>query len=68
MSWHLCSIDKQLGSVRIICHSEEEHSLSQVTSQKFEDPADGEEMVKGKLAALTKEIKEAFRTLEESVR
>lgn len=40
----------------------------QVTSQKFEDPADGEEMVKGKLAALTKEIKEAFRTLEESVR
>ena len=40
----------------------------QVTSQKIEDPADGEEMVKGKLAALTKEIKEAFRTLEESVR
>ena len=42
--------------------------LWQVTSQKFEDPADGEEMVKGKLTALTKEIKEAFRTLEESVR
>lgn len=42
--------------------------MYKVTSQKFEDPADGEEMVKGKLAALTKEIKEAFRTLEESVR
>ena len=42
--------------------------MYKITSMKFEDPADGETMVKGKLDALTKEIKDSFRNLEESVR
>lgn len=42
--------------------------MYKITSQKFEDPSDGEVMVKGKLDALTREIKESFRNLEESVR
>ena len=42
--------------------------MYKITSQKFEDPADGEDKVSAKLAALTVEIKDAFRNLEESMR
>lgn len=42
--------------------------LYKLSSQKFEDPSDGEEALKAKFAALNEEIKERFRTLEEEYR
>ena len=43
-------------------------SSAQLASQKFEDPAEGEAAVAGKLSALQEEIKERFRNLEEEYR
>ena len=42
--------------------------MYKITSQKFEDPSEGEEAITTKLAALTSEIKERFRALEEEFR
>ena len=42
--------------------------LYKLSSQKFEEPSQGEEAVKAKLRALNEEIKERFRALEEEVR
>eukprot|EP01026_Neomeris_dumetosa_P073481 TRINITY_DN7567_c0_g1_i1.p2 TRINITY_DN7567_c0_g1~~TRINITY_DN7567_c0_g1_i1.p2 ORF type:complete len:615 (-),score=120.77 TRINITY_DN7567_c0_g1_i1:227-2071(-) len=42
--------------------------LYKVSSQKFEDPGDGEEVIKGRLRALNEELKEKFRSLEEEYR
>ena len=44
------------------------HSPPQVTAQKFEDPAIGEEAVTKKLDELNDQIKESFRNLEEDYR
>jgi hypothetical protein len=41
---------------------------SACSSQKFEDPAEGEEALKAKFKALNEEIRERFRTLEEEYR
>jgi hypothetical protein len=38
------------------------------SSQKFEDPAEGEEALKTKFNALHEEIRDRFRTLEEEYR
>jgi hypothetical protein len=38
------------------------------SSQKFEDPAEGEEALKAKFNALHEEIRDRFRTLEEEYR
>jgi hypothetical protein len=40
----------------------------QVTAQKFEDPATGEEAITKKLDELNDQIKESFRNLEEDYR
>ncbi|KAL6784435.1 ATPVA1 [Auxenochlorella protothecoides x Auxenochlorella symbiontica] len=42
--------------------------LYKLSSQKFEDPAEGEEALRAKFAALSDEIKDRFRTLEEEYR
>lgn len=42
--------------------------LYKITSQKFEDPSEGEEAIKEKLKALNDEIHEKFRQLEEDFR
>jgi V-type H+-transporting ATPase subunit A len=42
--------------------------IHKLSSQKFEDPSEGEEALKAKFAALNEEIKERFRTLEEEYR
>jgi V-type H+-transporting ATPase subunit A len=42
--------------------------LYKITSMKFEDPAEGEEALSAKFDALTLEIKESFRALEEEFR
>lgn len=42
--------------------------LYKITSQKFEDPDEGEEAIKSKLRALNEEIHEKFRQLEEDFR
>lgn len=42
--------------------------LYKLTSQKFEDPADGEEAVRSKLGAVHDELVERFRALEEEFR
>lgn len=42
--------------------------LYKLSSQKFEDPAAGEEALRAKFAALGDEIKESFRALEEEYR
>jgi V-type H+-transporting ATPase subunit A len=42
--------------------------LYKITSQKFEDPSEGEAAIKQKLDALTDEIHEKFRALEEEYR
>ena len=42
--------------------------LYKLSSQKFEDPSQGEESLKAKLKALNEEIKERFRSLEEEYR
>eukprot|EP01025_Chloroclados_australasicus_P028235 TRINITY_DN27_c0_g1_i4.p1 TRINITY_DN27_c0_g1~~TRINITY_DN27_c0_g1_i4.p1 ORF type:complete len:646 (+),score=96.77 TRINITY_DN27_c0_g1_i4:171-1940(+) len=42
--------------------------LYKVSSQKFEDPADGEDVVKTRLGELNNELKEKFRALEEEYR
>lgn len=42
--------------------------LYKITSQKFEDPADGEEAVKAKCQAVFEELNEKFRALEEEYR
>ncbi|DBB18851.1 hypothetical protein WJX82_009529 [Trebouxia sp. C0006] len=42
--------------------------LYKITSQKFEDPADGEEAVKAKCQAVYDELHEKFRALEEEYR
>lgn len=42
--------------------------LYKLSSQKFEDPAEGEEALKSKFRALNEEIKEKFRALEEEYR
>lgn len=42
--------------------------IYKLSSQKFEDPAEGEAMLRTKFAALNDEIKESFRTLEEEYR
>jgi len=42
--------------------------LYKITSQKFEHPDQGEDALRGKLAALGDEIRERFRALEEEVR
>lgn len=38
------------------------------SSQKFEDPAEGEEALKAKFKALNEEIRDRFRALEEEYR
>lgn len=38
------------------------------SSQKFEDPAEGEEALKAKFKALNEEIRDRFRSLEEEYR
>ncbi len=40
----------------------------QLTSQKFEDPAEGEDTVRRKLRAVYDELHERFRLLEEEFR
>eukprot|EP00884_Botryococcus_braunii_P023521 jgi/Botrbrau1/9853/Bobra.0313s0022.1 len=42
--------------------------LYKITSQKFIDPGEGEEVTRGKLRALNEEIVERFRALEEEYR
>jgi V-type H+-transporting ATPase subunit A len=42
--------------------------LYKITSQKFEDPAEGEEVIRGKLNTLNEEIHEKFRQLDEDFR
>lgn len=42
--------------------------IHKLSSQKFEDPSEGEEALKAKFAALNEEIKERFRSLEEEYR
>ncbi|WIA12406.1 hypothetical protein OEZ85_012450 [Tetradesmus obliquus] len=42
--------------------------LYKITSQKFEDPAEGEDAVRGKLRAVNEELVERFRALEEEFR
>jgi V-type H+-transporting ATPase subunit A len=42
--------------------------MYKVTSQKFEDPAEGEDAVRAKLRAVNEELIERFRTLEEEFR
>lgn len=42
--------------------------LYKLSSQKFEDPAEGEEKLRAKFSALGEEIKESFRVLEEEYR
>eukprot|EP00891_Asterochloris_glomerata_P006726 jgi/Astpho2/6726/fgenesh1_pm.00102_%23_9_t len=42
--------------------------MYKVTSQKFEDPADGEEAIRSKLKELNNELINSFRELEESFR
>jgi V-type H+-transporting ATPase subunit A len=42
--------------------------LYKVTSQKFEDPEQGEDVIKQKLQALNEELHEKFRALEEDYR
>ena len=42
--------------------------MYKITSQKFEDPADGEATLKARFAALHDEIHTAFKTLEEEYR
>lgn len=42
--------------------------LYKLTSQKFEDPADGEEAVRARLRALHDELSDRFRALEEEFR
>jgi V-type H+-transporting ATPase subunit A len=42
--------------------------IHKLSSQKFEDPSEGEEALKTKFAALNEEIKERFRSLEEEYR
>ena len=44
------------------------HCPLQVTAQKFEDPATGEEAITKKLDELNDQIKESFRNLEEDYR
>ncbi|KAG2449376.1 hypothetical protein HYH02_005528 [Chlamydomonas schloesseri] len=43
-------------------------TLYKLTSQKFEDPADGEEVVRRKLKAVYEELHDRFRALEEEFR
>ena len=38
------------------------------SSQKFEDPGEGEEALKAKFQALNEEIRDRFRSLEEEYR
>jgi V-type H+-transporting ATPase subunit A len=42
--------------------------IYKLSSQKFEDPSEGEEALKAKFAALNEEIRERFRSLEEEYR
>jgi V-type H+-transporting ATPase subunit A len=42
--------------------------LYKLSSQKFEDPSDGEEALKSRLLALHDEVKERFRALEDEYR
>lgn len=42
--------------------------LYKLSSQKFEDPAEGEEALKAKFKALNEEIRDRFRALEEEYR
>ena len=42
--------------------------LYKLASQKFDDPADGEDALKTRSAALSEEIRDRFRTLEEEYR
>ena len=44
------------------------HVPLQVTAQKFEDPATGEDAITKKLDELNDQIKESFRNLEEDYR
>ena len=39
--------------------------MRQVSSQKFEDPAQGEAALRAKLGQLNKDLKESFRALED---
>ena len=39
--------------------------LYRLSSQKFEEPSDGEEVLKGRFVALNNDLKEAFERLEE---
>jgi hypothetical protein len=52
----------------ITCLSLRLHCPLQVTAQKFEDPATGEEAITKKLDELNDQIKESFRNLEEDYR
>lgn len=42
--------------------------LYKLASQKFDDPAEGEDALKARSAALSEEIRDRFRTLEEEYR
>ena len=42
--------------------------MYKITSQKFEDPADGEAVLKGRFGALSEEITAVFKGLEEEMR
>lgn len=42
--------------------------IYKLSSQKFEDPAEGEEALKRKFKAIHEEIRERFRSLEEEYR
>lgn len=42
--------------------------MYKITSQKFENPSDGEAVLKARFAKLADEIAAAFRTLEEEYR
>lgn len=42
--------------------------MYKLTSQKFEDPAEGEEVVRRKLRAVNEELTDRFRQLEEEFR
>ena len=39
--------------------------LYRLSSQKFEEPSDGEEVLKGRFVALNNDLREAFERLEE---
>ncbi len=44
------------------------NSYLQITAQKFEDPAEGEEALRKKFEELNETIKDSFRGLEEDYR